>query len=197
MKCMLNGNPLQCSCLENPRDGVACGLPSMGSHRVRHDWSDLAAAAVQGTRGGRQPCGQKEARICEGSLGLWRHLPGHCQGRAWCVWSAERGKQVAGMNSKNKGKRRKENWRSRSRKSFLFVARSWNFRQSNRSLEWPERGDIIYITICMHFVDQRWEQWKQRGELGGVSGSGGERWWWLWYIHKLTTWHGVSSSHYM
>ena len=89
-----NGNPLQCSCLENPRDrgawwaavyGVAqsqtrlsdftftfhfCalekemathssvlawripgtgeprGLPSMGSHRVRHDWSDLAAAAA-------------------------------------------------------------------------------------------------------------------------------------------------------
>ena len=25
-----NGNPLQCSCLENPRDGGACGLPSMG-----------------------------------------------------------------------------------------------------------------------------------------------------------------------
>ena len=89
-----NGNPLQCSCLENPRDGVAwwasvygvaqsrtwlsdftfifhChasekemaihssilawripgtgepgGLPSMGSHRVGHDWSDLAAAAM-------------------------------------------------------------------------------------------------------------------------------------------------------
>ena len=27
-----NGNPLQCSCLENPRDGGAGGLPSMGSH---------------------------------------------------------------------------------------------------------------------------------------------------------------------
>ena len=88
-----NGNPLQCSWLENPRDGGAWwaavygvtqswtrlsdftftfhfpalekemaphssvlawripgtgepgGLPSMGSHRVRHDWSDLAAAA--------------------------------------------------------------------------------------------------------------------------------------------------------
>ena len=25
-----NGNPLQCSCLENPRDGGAYGLPSMG-----------------------------------------------------------------------------------------------------------------------------------------------------------------------
>ena len=41
-----NGNPLQCSCLENPRDGEPGGLPSMGSHRVGHDWSDLAAAAA-------------------------------------------------------------------------------------------------------------------------------------------------------
>ena len=41
-----NGNPLQCSCLENPRDGKRGGLPSMGSHRVGHDWSDLAAAAA-------------------------------------------------------------------------------------------------------------------------------------------------------
>ena len=32
-----NGNPLQCSCLENPRDGGAGGLLSMGSHRVGHD----------------------------------------------------------------------------------------------------------------------------------------------------------------
>ena len=30
-----NDNPLQCSCLENPRDGL---------HRVGHDWSDLAVA---------------------------------------------------------------------------------------------------------------------------------------------------------
>ena len=41
-----NGNPLQCSCLGNPRDGGAWWLPSMGSHRVGHDWSDLAAAAA-------------------------------------------------------------------------------------------------------------------------------------------------------
>ena len=32
-----NGNPLQCSCLENPRDGKPGGLPSMGSRRVGHD----------------------------------------------------------------------------------------------------------------------------------------------------------------
>ena len=35
-----NGNPIQYSCLEDPG-----GLPSMGLHRVSHDWSDLAAAA--------------------------------------------------------------------------------------------------------------------------------------------------------
>ena len=32
-----NGNPLQCSCLENPRDGEPGGLPSVGSHRIGHD----------------------------------------------------------------------------------------------------------------------------------------------------------------
>ena len=40
-----NGNPLQRSCLENPRDGGAWWAASMGWHRVGHDWSDLAAAA--------------------------------------------------------------------------------------------------------------------------------------------------------
>ena len=41
-----NGNPLQCSCLENPRDGGAWWAAFLGSHRVGHDWSDLAAAAA-------------------------------------------------------------------------------------------------------------------------------------------------------
>ena len=42
-----NGNPLQCSCLENPRDGEPGGLPSMGLHRVGYDWSDWVAAREQ------------------------------------------------------------------------------------------------------------------------------------------------------
>ena len=29
-----------------PETGEPGGLPSLGSHRVRHDWSDLAAEAV-------------------------------------------------------------------------------------------------------------------------------------------------------
>ena len=41
-----NGNPLQCSCLENPMDGGAWCAAIYGSHRVGHDWSDLAAAAA-------------------------------------------------------------------------------------------------------------------------------------------------------
>ena len=32
-----NGNPLQYSCLENPMDGRACRIQSMGLQRVRHD----------------------------------------------------------------------------------------------------------------------------------------------------------------
>ena len=32
-----NGNPLQCSCLENPGTVEPGGLLSMGSHRVGHD----------------------------------------------------------------------------------------------------------------------------------------------------------------
>ena len=32
-----------------PETGEPSGLPSMGSHRVRHDWSDLAAAAAHNT----------------------------------------------------------------------------------------------------------------------------------------------------
>ena len=31
------GNPLQCSCLENPRDGGAWWAASTGSHRLGHD----------------------------------------------------------------------------------------------------------------------------------------------------------------
>ena len=34
-----------------PGTGEPGGLPSMGSHRVGHDWSDLAAAAAAGGSG--------------------------------------------------------------------------------------------------------------------------------------------------
>ena len=40
-----NGNPLQYSCWRIPGTEEPGGLPPMGSHRVGHDRSDLAAAA--------------------------------------------------------------------------------------------------------------------------------------------------------
>ena len=45
-----NGDPLQYSCLENPRDAEPGGLPSLGSHRVGDDWSNLAAAAAYASK---------------------------------------------------------------------------------------------------------------------------------------------------
>ena len=41
-----NGNPLQCSCLENPRDAGAWWASIYRSHRVGHNWSDLAVATI-------------------------------------------------------------------------------------------------------------------------------------------------------
>ena len=35
-----------------PGMGESGGLPSMGSHRVGHDWSDLAAAAARDSMAG-------------------------------------------------------------------------------------------------------------------------------------------------
>ena len=58
-----NGSPLQCPCLENSGDGGAFGLPSMGLHRVWHDWSDWAAA--------------RESRRAMDEDTQWTHLRRH------------------------------------------------------------------------------------------------------------------------
>ena len=63
-----NGNLLQCSCLENHRDGEPGGMPSMGSHRSGHDWSDLAAAAEAfGSDSKESACNVGEMGLIPGS----------------------------------------------------------------------------------------------------------------------------------
>ena len=49
-----------------PGKGEPGGLPSMGSHRVRHNWSDLAAAAAAlcGSLDGRRVWGRMDTHIC-------------------------------------------------------------------------------------------------------------------------------------
>ena len=62
--------------------GQPSGLPSMGSHRVRHDWSDLAAAAaakvVTGCKGNWQKVGSSvtrgTSRGARSSPPLWQAL---------------------------------------------------------------------------------------------------------------------------
>ena len=63
---------LLCMCSRNhflqpriPGTGEPGGLPSVGSHRVRHDWSDLAAAAA-----GPRPPGQEEPLVLAWELGF-------------------------------------------------------------------------------------------------------------------------------
>ena len=56
-----NGNPLQYSSLENPRTQEPGRIQSMGSRRVRHDWSDWAQTQPKRTKTWK--------------LGLWNSQP--------------------------------------------------------------------------------------------------------------------------
>ena len=47
-----NDNPLQCSCLENPRDGKPGGLPFMGSHRAFSVLQQQQWPVVKNKKGG-------------------------------------------------------------------------------------------------------------------------------------------------
>ena len=77
-----------------PGTGEPGGLPSMGSHRVGHDWSDLAAAAAGSTskRGQDQGLCSLKARNTPAPTperGVpWEHSNSACPGRAhW--WKIE------------------------------------------------------------------------------------------------------------
>ena len=66
-----SGNPLQCSCLENPRDGGAWWAAICGVSQSQHDWSDLAAAAW---------------RIVSSAYWLYIFLPPFKIGLSVCCW---------------------------------------------------------------------------------------------------------------
>ena len=88
-----NGNPLQCSCLENPRDREPGGLQSMGSHRVGHNWSNLAAAAAGNSVNKESACSAGDLGSVPGSgrsPGEGNGNPLHCS--AWrAPWTEEPG----------------------------------------------------------------------------------------------------------
>ena len=97
-----NGNPLQCSCLENPRDGGAWWVPSMGLHRVGNDWSDLAAAVADKSLNILRTnfCYYRKLRKMQSLfMGLSNKKPGIWQQVSWglsdeAVWPFTKGRVV-------------------------------------------------------------------------------------------------------
>ena len=82
-----------------PGTGEPDGLPSMGSHRVRHDWSDLAvavAAACQPRRGASVGC-WRSPWPCAALNTWWFHPPfpfknlPHCLTLSPQPWSVHEG----------------------------------------------------------------------------------------------------------
>ena len=54
-----HGDPLQCSCLENPKDRGAWRATVHGVARVSHDWSDLAGTHSLHCEVSGRACGQR------------------------------------------------------------------------------------------------------------------------------------------
>ena len=54
-----------------PGTGEPGGLPSLGPHRVGHNWSDLAAAASRVSSGIRRPRGNRFLRCCDFLTSQW------------------------------------------------------------------------------------------------------------------------------
>ena len=87
-----NGNPLQYSCLENPGDRGAWGLLSIGSHRVGHDWSDLACMHALEKEIATHSCILAWKNLRDGGA-WWAAVCGVAQSRTWL-------KQLSSSNSR-------------------------------------------------------------------------------------------------
>ena len=77
-----NGTPLQYSCLENPMDRGACGLPSIGLLRVGHDWAtSLSPFTFMHWRRKWQPTPVFLPGESQGRGSLWAAIYGVAQSR--------------------------------------------------------------------------------------------------------------------
>ena len=74
-----------------PGMGEPGGLPSMGLHRVRHDWSDLAAAAARVRNCHNNHSNQEKKKLifsqCRlaASQGSWLSLGDHEIKKGWLI----------------------------------------------------------------------------------------------------------------
>ena len=72
-----------------PGTGEPGGLPSMGSHRVRHDWSDLAAVAAAATGWQSPGVGSLESQGSERSAASFLRFQ-----LIWCLSGLNSAKQL-------------------------------------------------------------------------------------------------------
>ena len=72
-----------------PGMGEPGGLPSTGSHRVRHDWSDLAAAAARRQKNCIQKNNKTLMKEINNNINRWRDIPCCWVGRSilWKWWN--------------------------------------------------------------------------------------------------------------
>ena len=95
-----------------PGTGEPSGLPSMGSHRVGHNWSDLAAAAAAGLVRQVSPSPER--------LGLLLSLP-----QSGCVSYAHGSRQSSSHHTHIPGSKIEEKGKKRLRK--FMEATTWYF----------------------------------------------------------------------
>ena len=99
-----HGNPLQYSCWRIPWTEKPEGLQSMGSQRVRHDWSDLAFTHGDSKKvSGRQGLAGRKGWIGRAWMILeqWNSSVCYCKGRRFCQanvthWSRPVQSMIAG-----------------------------------------------------------------------------------------------------
>ena len=75
-----------------PGTGELGGLPSMGSHRVRHDWSDLAAAAAAASH-----LGALVMLVPSACSFFFSGCPNHSPPSSWNLYSTIASVRLAGL----------------------------------------------------------------------------------------------------
>ena len=122
-----------------PGTGEPVGLPPMGSHRVGHDWSDLAAPAASwlhkyvtkyGSSSGPNVSGQWEVllHVIQGPSLLPSQGPAICQGLVFLHQVGETGKLWHRLLGDFKMKKVKRNVRPMNRNMKIHSERGSSFR---------------------------------------------------------------------
>ena len=127
-----------------PGTGEPGGLPSMGSHRVGHDWSDLAAAAMQET--------SVRSLGWEDPLEKW--LATHSSVLAWRIpWTEDTG----GLQSKV-FQRVRQDWATNTFKTFL-VAQTVKHLSTMRGTQVCSLGgkDLLEKEMATHSSILAWK----------------------------------------